>query len=273
MIRSLLFWNIFPLAPILLKTLIACQQRKIKNQSTTSERFNMCHIERVSTAYSHVIASPANCTISPSVWNVFLWNISQLGAEVLFNTLIYSRCMPECFSVSCVHPCCPPGTATRTEAPCSHWGEGLRREMKSQQFKEEIKTKLNLSHLKSGGGLCLFCAPFTDPSLFPVLLPPANSSSWHLPPALGCPACSAHSHKKNFHQPFPYGFPLQKGWSPLILPVKEQAPHASGWNKPSSPSDRQQFTARPFRWSTEIWMTFLHLKKSHFFIIKAISSS
>lgn len=102
MIRSLLFWNIFPLAPILLKTLIACQQRKIKNQSTTSERFNMCHIERVSTAYSHVIASPANCTISPSVWNVFLWNISQLRAEVLFNTLIYSVCMPECVFMSLV---------------------------------------------------------------------------------------------------------------------------------------------------------------------------
>lgn len=100
MIRSLLFWNIFPLAPILLKTLIACQQHKIKNQSTTSERFNMCHIERVSTAYSHVIASPANCTISLSVWNVFLWNISQLRAEVVFNTPIYSPCMPEC----CVSP-------------------------------------------------------------------------------------------------------------------------------------------------------------------------
>lgn len=84
MIRSLLFWNIFPLAPILLKTLIACQQHKIKNQSTPSERFNMCHIERVSTAYSHVIASPANCAISPRVWKVFLWNINQLRVEVLF---------------------------------------------------------------------------------------------------------------------------------------------------------------------------------------------
>lgn len=119
MIRSLLFWNIFPLAPILLKTLIACQQRKIKNQSTTSERFNMCHTERVSTAYSHVIASPANCTISLSVWNVFLWNISQLRAEVLFNAPIYFPCTPESCTapVSSPAPSLPPWTGAVATFP------------------------------------------------------------------------------------------------------------------------------------------------------------
>lgn len=35
MIRSSLFWNILPLAFILLKTPIACQERKIKNQPPT----------------------------------------------------------------------------------------------------------------------------------------------------------------------------------------------------------------------------------------------
>lgn len=150
MIRSLLFWNIFPLAPILLKTLIACQQRKIKNQSITSERFNMCHIERVSTAYSHVIASPANCSISLSVWNVFLWNISQLRAEVLFNTLIYSPCMPEfctspvsfpAASLLCLGRVRGKGWAARPWGTCSHGGEQQGREKKSHQFTQETKIK------------------------------------------------------------------------------------------------------------------------------------
>ena len=44
---------------MLLKTLIACQERKIKNQTTTSERFSTCHIERVFAAYSHFIALAA----------------------------------------------------------------------------------------------------------------------------------------------------------------------------------------------------------------------
>lgn len=153
MIRSLLFWNIFPLAPILLKTLIACQQRKIKNQSTTSERFNMCHIERVSTAYSHVIASPANCTISLSVWNIFLWNISQLRAEVLFNTLIYSPCMPEfctspvsfpTSSLLCLGQVRGKGSAAQSpsrKAPCSHWGEQQGREKRVTSSRRRLKPK------------------------------------------------------------------------------------------------------------------------------------
>lgn len=152
MIRSLLFWNIFPLASILLKTLIACQQHKIKNQSTTSERFNMCHIERVSTAYNHVIASPANCTISLSIWNVFLWNISQPRAEVLFNTLIYSLCMPD----FCTSPVSFPASSLLCLGEVR--GKGLatwpqstllplvraRREKKSHQFKQ-INNKSILS--------------------------------------------------------------------------------------------------------------------------------
>lgn len=79
----------------------------------------------------------------------------------------------------------PPGH----EAPCSQ-GEELEREMKRQQFKEEIKTKLNL---------------LSHPPLKPC-------------PGLG-PACSAHTHKQNFHQSFLYGCPLQKGWNSHILPV------------------------------------------------------
>lgn len=77
MIRSSLFWNILPLASILLNTLIACQERKIKNQSGTSERFNMCHIERISAAYSHFIASVAQGEVQLYVEIVLLWNISQ----------------------------------------------------------------------------------------------------------------------------------------------------------------------------------------------------
>lgn len=146
MIRSLLFWNSFPLAPILLKTLIACQQRKIKNQSTTSERFNMCHIERVSTAYSHVIASPANCTISLHVWNVFLWKISQLRAEVLLNTLIYSLCMPEfCMSpvsFSAASLLCPGWVRGEGRAPCSagHSSKGER--IKATSVSMRLKPKV-----------------------------------------------------------------------------------------------------------------------------------
>lgn len=211
MIRSLLFWNIFPLAPILLKTLIACQQRKIKNQSTTSERFNMCHIERVSTAYSHVIASPANCTISPSVWNVFLWNISQMGAEVLFNTLICSVCIPECFPVSRVpFPAssllCPwrvgeKDEATRTRGTLLPLGRGIKEGNKDSKFKGEIKTKLNLlsTHpLKAGGVLCLLNPPrYWSISLFSWccrdLLLPTNSSTWHLLSCPGLPSLAGHN--------------------------------------------------------------------------------
>lgn len=77
MIRSSLFWNILPLASLLLETLIACQERKIKNQSATSERFNTCHIERVFAAYSHFIASAARREVELCVEIVLLWNISQ----------------------------------------------------------------------------------------------------------------------------------------------------------------------------------------------------
>lgn len=247
MIRSLLFWNIFPLAPILLKTLIACQQRKIKNQSTTSERFNMCHIERVSTAYSHVIASPANCTISPSVWNVFLWNINQLGAEVLFNTLIYSRCMPECFSVSCVHPCCPSGTASRTEAPCSPWGEGLRREMKGQQFKEEIKTKLNLFHLKSGGGLCLFCAPFTDPSLSFLCCCPQLTAApdTSLLPWAAQPAQPTVT-KRTSISPFLMDFLSKRGEAPSFCQWRSRHPVPVAGTNPAAPVTGSNSQPGPF---------------------------
>lgn len=247
MIRSLLFWNIFPLAPTLLKTLIACQQRKIKNQSTTSERFNMCHIERASTAYSHVIASPANCTISLSVWNVFLWNISQLRAEVLCNTLIYSPGMPE----FCTSPVSLPAASlpclgqVRGEGPLGDpapSGERNERE-KSEQFKHEIKNKSILSDkpplfppLKSRS----FSLPFEASSspwhyrpLFPF--PSAagtccscqTSSPWKLPSCPGLPSLARPSLLSpgpqeavpSNHQSFVYGSPLEKGWIFHILPT------------------------------------------------------
>lgn len=222
MIRSLLFWNIFPLAPILLKTLIACQQRKIKNQSITSERFNMCHIERVSTAYSHVIASPANCTISLSVWNVFLWNISQLRAEVLFNTLIYSPHMPE----FCMSPVSFPtsllclGQVRGKGLPARPWGTllPLGRESRerrvtgsSRRLKTEAFYQLNLlstQPLKAGVFFCLLNPPLL-PSL-PFLMPQAPpaptkpSAPEASPPSPGCqtwldPACSTHNRRRHFY--------------------------------------------------------------------------
>lgn len=227
MIRSLLFWNIFPLAPILLKTLIACQQRKIKNQSTTSERFNMCHIERVSTAYSHVIASLANCTISLSVWNVFLWNISQLRAEVLFNALIYSPCMSEfCMSpvsfptsLLCLGQVRGKGSSARLCSTLLPLGRATR-ERRVTSSSRRLKTKafyhLNLlatQPLKAGVFFCLLNPPLlpaiTDPSLpFRVPQGPAASTKPAAPEASpstpGCqtwldPTCSAHDRRRHFH--------------------------------------------------------------------------
>lgn len=212
MIRSLLFWNIFPLAPILLKTLIACQQRKIKNQSTTSERFNMCHIERVSTAYSHVIASPANCTISLSVWNVFLWNISQLRAEVLFNTLIYSLCMPE-FCTSPVSSSASPGVGERGRpghlATCSAGDSREREKIKATSECNEIETKSVLPAeppLYPPLSSRWFFLPVESSTSPPLQTP--RSLSWCCRDSLLPPkppqtwlysACSTHHHRMHFH--------------------------------------------------------------------------
>lgn len=176
------------------------------------------------------------------------------------------------------------GAATRTRGTLLPLGEELGREMRSQQFKEEVKTKLNLlsTHpLKAGGVLCLLnppLVPVTNPSLSSLVLLPTNSSLWHLPsfpglPSLAGPSLLSPQSRKEFP-------PLLSLWisSPkaMKLPhfargyMKEQAPHAAGWNKPSSSSDRQQFTTMSFCWSTEIWMLFLHLKIS---FVNLISSS
>lgn len=145
----------------------------------------------------------------------------------MFNTLIYSLCMPELY-VSCVLPRFFPAfpgererlgrPATRHPAPAGEINEGEKRRVTSSR--RRLKTKalhqmnlLSTHPLKADVVFCLLNPPLlphvTDPSpLFLVPQGPAApakpAAPETSPPTPGCqtwldPASSAHDHRRHFH--------------------------------------------------------------------------
>lgn len=104
----------------------------------------------------------------------------------------------------------PPGH----EAPCSHWGEELERERKSQQFKEEIKTKLNL------------------------LSPPALKIRWGFV-ALESPSCPCSRPISLFP---PAAANKQQSPTPPLLLWAAQP----GWTQPAQPTVTKRTSISPF---------------------------